>query len=93
MCIRDSNWVGVHLPFGAATVGAQVVVKSGKHRQVLPIVTGDSYNSQHAFTAHFGLGRALAVDEILIHWTNGKVTRLENPAINQFHAVSVKNDQ
>ena len=87
------NWVGVHLPFEAATVGAQVVVKSGKHRQVLPVVTGDSYNSQHAFTVHFGLGKASAVDEILVQRANGKVTRLENPAINQFHAVSVKNDQ
>ena len=81
------NWVGVHLPFEAATVGAQVVVKLGKHRQVLPVVTGDSYNSQHAFTVHFGLGKASAVDEILVQRANGKVTRLENPAINQFHAV------
>ena len=35
----------------------------------------------------------LTLDEILVQRTNGKVTRLENPAINQFHAVSVKNDQ
>ena len=35
----------------------------------------------------------LTLDEILVQRANGKVTRLENPAINQFHAVSVKNDQ
>ena len=87
------NWVGIHLPAEAATVGALVELKAGGERQVLPVVTGDSYNSQHAFTVHFGLGNASMVDEILVKRVGGQISRLQNPSINQFHSVLVKNDQ
>ena len=88
----NHSWVGVHLPAEAATVGALIEVRAGVRRQMLPVVTGDSYNSQHPFTVHFGLGNVSAIDEILVQRVNGEVSRLKNPAINQFHSVLVENE-
>jgi hypothetical protein len=75
----------VHL--GGQPIGAVVSVVQGKKRQFLPIVTGDSFDAQHATTAHFGLGKTESVDAIEVQWPNGKTSRVENPTIDQYHFV------
>jgi len=51
------------------------------------IVNGDSYRSQHAPIAHFGLGQA-AVEFVEIQWPNGQTTRIEEPSPGLYHAVT-----
>lgn len=89
----SNNWVGIHLPPVTVSLGAQVEVRSGNKHQVLPVVTGDSYNSQHPFTLHFGLGKAKTVSEIIIRPAVGEIKRIENPRINRFHDVSIENQR
>ena len=80
-----NHWIGVHLE--GQPIGAVVSVVQGGKRQILPIVTGDSYNSQHAASAHFGLGKLESVEALEVRWPNGKVTLVKNPAIDIYHII------
>jgi len=82
-----NHWIGVHLKGQA--IGAVVSVIQGGKIQRLPIVTGDSFDSQHPNTAHFGLGKNKAVDVIEVIWPNGKVTRLEKPESDRYHVMGL----
>jgi hypothetical protein len=88
------NWVGVRLAEtrpGFSPAGAEVRVltggEGGRGVQVGRIVTGDSYQSQHAAAKHFGLGVRDKVDAIEVTWPNGEVTRVENPPANRWHVI------
>ena len=87
------HWIGVRLHEhgrGFSPVGGKITVIAGGRKRVLPVVTGDSHMSQHANQKHFGLGTVDKVDAIEVRWGNGRVTRLENPAVNRYHEVTPK---
>ena len=54
------------------------------------VVSGDSYRAQHPTQKHFGLGMAKAVVALVARWPDGTVTRLDHPAINQYHELRPK---
>ena len=80
-----NHWVGVHLE--GQPIGAVVSVVQGEKRQFLPIVTGNSFDAQHANTVHFGLGKTDSIDALEVQWPNGRTTRVEKPAIDQYHFI------
>jgi enediyne biosynthesis protein E4 len=49
---------------------------------------GSSHLSQNATYAHFGLGKATEIDEIIIHWTGGNVQILKNQKANQLLTIT-----
>ena len=84
------HWIGVNLREegrGFSPIGARITVVSPSHKQEARIVTGDSHNSQHSNTKHFGLGADERVEYIEVKWLNGKVKRIDHPKINQYHSV------
>ena len=84
------NWVEVQLREGGpgySPIGARITIETTGGRQFRQIVTGDSYRSQHANTAHFGLGKETNINSIEVRWLNGRVRKIFNPAINRSHAV------
>lgn len=56
------------------SVGANVDVRVGTQWQSKEIRAGSNYKSQDSLVAHFGLGAAVAVDEVSVTWSGG-VTR------------------
>ena len=85
-----NHWIGVRLPLDKPDYqpfGAMVWVQTETGKQGLPVVTGDSYKSQHPTTRHFGLGEADQVKAITVQWPSGKVTRIENPGIDRYHMI------
>jgi len=87
---QPGNWIGVRLHEngrGFSPIGARIAVLAGGRRQILPVVTGDSHRSQHSNQKHFGLGTLDKVDAIEVRWPNGKVSRLKEPKVNQYHEV------
>lgn len=87
---NDNRWVGIRLARSAACPslnGTKVRLRAGGRDQWRYIVNGDSYRSQHAPIAHFGLGQAAAVEEVEVWWPNGKSTRLTAPELGKYHAV------
>ena len=92
------NWVGVRLAEtrpGFSPVGAEVRVHvaAGQPARVARVVTGDSLQAQHASLKHFGLGAGEKVEAIEVTWPNGQRTRVENPAVNQYHDVRPTTEQ
>ena len=69
-------------------MGAEIRVHmAGGGVQVSRIVTGDSFNAQHANARHFGLGASDNVEAIEVVWPDGELTRVENPAADKWHDV------
>ncbi len=90
---NPGNWIGVRVREegkGLSPVGAKVIVRSRTSEQTRWIVTGDSYRSQHAATAHFGIGAADEITAVEVRRPNGFVQRIANPAINRYHEVHIR---
>ena len=86
-----NHWIGVHLREegrGFSPIGAKITVVSPSHKQTVQIVTGDSHNSQHSNTRHFGLGSDQRVEYIEVKWLNGSVKRIDHPKIDQYHRIT-----
>jgi len=84
------NWIGFRFREqgnGRSPVGARVTLRYSGRTRVQQIVTGDSYRSQHANTAHFGLGKAERVDSAEIKWANGQTLTLREPPVNRYHEI------
>lgn len=90
----DSNWVRVLLdPADAAGIapsgiGSVVKVTANGETQMGRVDGGSNYLSQSEMTAHFGLGTATVIDELVVEWTNGDVTTLQDVPANQSLTIS-----
>ena len=85
-----NHWLGVRLPLSDPRHlphGAEVWVHAGGRKQMLPVVTGDSYKAQHPVARHFGLGKVNQVDSVEVRWPNGQTTRVEKPKADQYILV------
>jgi hypothetical protein len=64
-------------------IGARVAVRAGGRRQVREVTTGGSYLSAGDPCLHFGLGSAPRVDELVVRWPGGAVSRMRDVAVDQ----------
>ncbi len=86
----SGHWVGVRLaslPGQPLPEGARIQVKAGGKTRVGVIANGDSHQSQHSTTKHFGLGDVDTVESIEVVWPSGEKATLEVPQVNTYHAV------
>ncbi len=70
-------------PQGAPARNATVTLLAGGRRQLKHIDGGSGYLCQMEPYAHFGLAQTTVVDYIEIRWPDGKLQRIDAPAINQ----------
>lgn len=81
------NWVKIVLTGIEAEshgLGSKVeIVVDGKHQIREIDGGGSSHLSQNATYAHFGIGNATKIDEIIVHWTGGNIQVLKNHQANQ----------
>lgn len=56
---------------------------NGKHQIREIDGGGSSHLSQKCTYAHFGIGNATEIDEIIVHWTGGEKQILTNQKVNQ----------
>ena len=88
--VRGNHWLMVKLEgtqsnrFG---VGARITVKSQGKTQIREVKAGGSFASSNDPRAHFGLGPAQKVDELLVSWPSGRVTRLTGVDADRVVAV------
>jgi hypothetical protein len=87
--VYPGHWLGLVLADspGRTAMGATVTVRTPQDRYVHHFVSGDSFNSQHPLTAHFGLGSSDQVDRVEIRWPDGSIRHIESPAIDQYHRL------
>ncbi len=63
--------------------GARVEVKAGSLTQAAEVRANSSFESASDPRLHFGLGTALTVDSIVVHWPSGRVDRIGGQSVNQ----------
>jgi len=68
-------------------IGARVKVRSGNVTQVDEVRSAESYASCSDVRLHFGLGDARLIDELQIHWPDGRVERRSGLPINREHLL------
>ncbi len=49
---------------------------------------GSSHLSQNATYAHFGVGNASSIDEIIVHWSGGNTQSIQNQKVNQLITIT-----
>lgn len=81
------NWLRVALlRHGSANqhgIGARVTVRAGGRAQRREATTAGSFLSASDPRLHFGLGDAASVEEIVVRWPDGKVSRRKNVPANR----------
>ncbi len=81
-----NNWIQIDLSgrSGAAeAIGTRVTVTAGNITQIREVRSGDGYLSQRDLRLHFGLGKAVQVDSIVVRWQSGTEQTVENVSANQ----------
>ncbi len=86
------NWIKIALKGIEAEshgLGSKVEIIIGDKHFIREIDGGgSSHLSQNAPYAHFGVGNATKIDEIIIHWTGGNTQTLSNQKVNQFITIA-----
>jgi hypothetical protein len=71
------------VPPNTDATGARISVTAGGRRQVRTVRAGSNYVSQDPAQAHFGLGNAQRVDELIVDWPDGSSTSLTGLRVDQ----------
>jgi enediyne biosynthesis protein E4 len=85
---EDKNhWVELKLVGGSKSprdaVGTTVYLAANGMKQRGDVLSGGSYSSTSDPRPHFGLGQASQVDDIEVHWPDGKVEHFTAPGVDR----------
>lgn len=85
----DNAFIGLHLVTRHRTtpVGTRLVVTSGQHRRVIPIVAGGSYLSSNDPRILVGLGPVYDPVRVEIIWPTGKKQTFERLSTNRYWLI------
>lgn len=67
-----------------SAIGARLELHGAWGTQVREVRSGESYGISHSFTQIFGLGNAVAIDQLRVRWPSGVIDEIFNPLPNQF---------
>ncbi len=86
------HWVELRLIGGPGSprdaVGSTVYLTAGGIRQREDVLSGGSYLSSNDLRVHFGLGDAVRVDSVEIHWPSGNKESIQLPALDRIYTVT-----
>jgi hypothetical protein len=87
-----NHWLELKLIGGPKSprdaVGATVYVTANGMKQRGDVISGGSYLSTSDPRPHFGLGQATKVDDIEIHWLDGKVEHVTVPGVDRIVTIT-----
>jgi hypothetical protein len=89
LATEPNDWIAFKLlpSAGQAILGAVVTIETSNGTQTHPLIAGDGFLSQDAFTAHFGLGKRAEVTKATIRWPGGRTLDLKLPQKNRVHSI------
>jgi hypothetical protein len=82
-----ANFVNVRLVGDAPNtqaIGARVYVRANGRVQMRELRAGSNYVSSNPVEAHFGLGSAVAIDDLTIVWPDGRHEVQTAPPVNEY---------
>jgi len=90
--VKNANhWVTFKLVGGPKSprdaIGAKLFLTAGGIRQRGDVFSGGSYASSSDQRLHFGLGAAMKVDKVEIHWPSGAKELITLPAVDRIFTV------
>lgn len=77
-----NHWIGVRAP-----LGSKVRIRAGGHEQWNQVTQAVGYASSSEPVAHFGLGKAAAVDELEVTFVAGGKKRMTGVAVDRYLTV------
>jgi enediyne biosynthesis protein E4 len=77
----------IGLKSNRAALGARVTLEQSGDKYQKEVRSGDGFISQSDLRVHFGLGKAIKAEKIVIRWPNGLVETLTDLAANQYYVV------
>jgi hypothetical protein len=83
---NGNNWVKVTLEGVQSNIngiGARVEIHGSWGKQIRDIRSGEGFRYMSSLNAHFGIGTATVVNQIVIKWPSGIVDVVNNPSSNQ----------
>lgn len=87
-----NHWLELKLVGGAKSprdaVGTTVYVTANGMKQRGDVLSGGSYASTSDPRPHFGLGQAVKVEDIEVHWPDGKVEHVSVPGVDRIVTIT-----
>jgi hypothetical protein len=87
-----NHWIEMKLVGGPKSprdaVGSTVYLTAGGMKQRADVISGGSYLSSNDMRPHFGLGQATKIDDIEIHWPDGKVEHVSVPGVDRIVTIT-----
>jgi len=83
---NSNKWFNVNLQGIQSNrngIGARVEIYGAWGKQIRYVQSGTGFQNMSTLTAHFGIGQATAIDQVIIKWPSGIVDSIVNPAPNQ----------
>jgi hypothetical protein len=83
---NGNNWIKFNLQGIQSNrngIGARVEIHGAWGKQIRDIRSGEGFRHMSTLNAHFGIGTATAVSQVVVIWPSGVVDVINNPNINQ----------
>jgi hypothetical protein len=82
-----NHWIEFHLVGGPKSprdaIGATMYVTAGGIKQREDVYSGGSFESTSDMRPHFGLGAAVTIDAIEVHWPSGAVEQFSVSGVDR----------
>lgn len=88
---NGNNWIKVGLlgiDSNSNGIGARVEIYGAFGKQIRDIRSGEGFKYMSSLNAHFGIGTASEITQVIIRWPSGAVDVINNPAKNQLLRVT-----
>ena len=85
-----NNWVKIGLEGVQSNlngIGARIEIYGDWGMQIREVRSGQGFSHMNSLVAHFGIGTATAIDQMIIKWPSGTVDTITGPAINTQHII------
>ena len=83
---NSNKWININLQGVQSNrngIGARVEIYGSWGKQIRYVQSGTGFQNMSTLSAHFGIGQATAIDQVIIKWPSGIVDSIVNPAPNQ----------
>lgn len=83
---NNNNWLKVALQGTQSNIngiGARVEIHGAWGKQIRDIRSGEGFQYMNSLNAHFGIGLATTIDQVIIRWPSGIVDTYNNVTPNQ----------
>ncbi len=83
---NSNKWLAVNLrgiQSNRNGIGARIEIYGSWGKQIRDVQSGTGFQNMSTITAHFGIGQATTIDQVIIRWPSGTVDTLNNVNPNQ----------